>query len=264
MSRLFTFGCSFTHYHWPTWADIIGQEFDYYENWGQGGQGNHFIFNSLNECAIKNNINSNDTVIIMWSDIYREDIYNNKEWKSDNDNKYQFNKNDPRGYLIKNLGFINSTKIMLDHFGCNYYFLSLVPVDKDPGFWGQSREIPNDTISDSDIRDHYKSCLEIIKPSIYETVFNSNWNSRTFVPKNYPNTARNRIDFHASTAEHLEYLDAVLPVIPLSDNTRAWVNEVQEHLTQDPAGQDPFNMSNYRPWVWTLPPLWTWQKVKRL
>lgn len=35
MTRLFTFGCSFTKFFWPTWADILGQEFDYYENWGR-------------------------------------------------------------------------------------------------------------------------------------------------------------------------------------------------------------------------------------
>ena len=44
--RAFVFGCSFTQYYWPTWADILGREFNKFENWGQCGGGNQFIFNS--------------------------------------------------------------------------------------------------------------------------------------------------------------------------------------------------------------------------
>ena len=47
MKRLFTFGCSVTEFIWPTWADILGREFDYYENWGRVGAGNLYIFNSI-------------------------------------------------------------------------------------------------------------------------------------------------------------------------------------------------------------------------
>ena len=43
MSRLFTFGCSFTNYRWSSWADCLAPEFDYFENWGQAGGGNHYI-----------------------------------------------------------------------------------------------------------------------------------------------------------------------------------------------------------------------------
>jgi len=36
MKRLFTFGCSFTHFDWPTWANLLGldNEYDLCENWG--------------------------------------------------------------------------------------------------------------------------------------------------------------------------------------------------------------------------------------
>jgi hypothetical protein len=95
-------------------------------------------------------------------------------------------------------------------------------------------------------------------------VFNKDWNSRTLLPKNYSNPKKKRIDFHASTEEHLEYLDLVLPEMPISDTTRNWVKEIQEHITQDPQGQDPFDLSTYRPWVWSFGPLWTWKQVNRL
>ena len=57
MGRLFTFGCSFTKYTWPTWADLLGLEFDEFENWGVSGGGNVCTANRVIECIIKNNVN---------------------------------------------------------------------------------------------------------------------------------------------------------------------------------------------------------------
>lgn len=62
MNRLFTFGCSFTNYMWPTWADILAIEFDSYRNWGRIGAGNHFIFYSLLECINRNEITADDAM----------------------------------------------------------------------------------------------------------------------------------------------------------------------------------------------------------
>jgi hypothetical protein len=39
IQRLFTFGCSFTKNNYPTWADIAGTQFSYYQNWAQPGAG---------------------------------------------------------------------------------------------------------------------------------------------------------------------------------------------------------------------------------
>lgn len=78
--NLYTFGCSMTSYNWPTWADILGREFKYFENWAKPGAGNNFIFNSIIECLTKNNLDHNDTVIVMWSGITRIDYYQMNEW----------------------------------------------------------------------------------------------------------------------------------------------------------------------------------------
>ena len=73
--RLFTFGCSFTQYIWPTWADILSKEFSFYENWGKRGAGNVYIANTVAQSVILNKINKDDTVIIMWTNMMREDRY---------------------------------------------------------------------------------------------------------------------------------------------------------------------------------------------
>jgi|SRR6056300_583723 hypothetical protein len=75
MSRLYTFGCSFTSYAWPTWADFFGLEFDEFENWGIPGIGNVAIANRVAECCLKNNINENDTVVVQWSSHLRNDYH---------------------------------------------------------------------------------------------------------------------------------------------------------------------------------------------
>lgn len=47
MSRLFSFGCSFTNYGWITMADFVGLAFDKHYNFGQGGACNTFIKDQL-------------------------------------------------------------------------------------------------------------------------------------------------------------------------------------------------------------------------
>jgi hypothetical protein len=69
-----------TNYHYPTWADILGTAYDYYENWGRYGSGNQFIFNSIIECNKRNNLTKNDTILILWTGIARIDYYQFNEW----------------------------------------------------------------------------------------------------------------------------------------------------------------------------------------
>jgi hypothetical protein len=69
MTRLFTFGCSFTNYRWSTWADCLAPEFDYFENWGQSGAGNHYIFNSMMEADQRHQFDEGDTVIVCWTNV---------------------------------------------------------------------------------------------------------------------------------------------------------------------------------------------------
>jgi hypothetical protein len=73
MSRLFTFGCSFTLYNWPTWADLFGLEFPQAFNWGCPGIGNRGILERLFECDARMNFVPTDTIIIQWTSYLRHD-----------------------------------------------------------------------------------------------------------------------------------------------------------------------------------------------
>jgi hypothetical protein len=82
-NRFFAFGCSYTHWCWPTWADIISWDLDIpYENWGRPGIGNVGIFHRMVECDLKNNFKENDLVITLWTSWTREDRYLKNNWES--------------------------------------------------------------------------------------------------------------------------------------------------------------------------------------
>lgn len=227
--RLFTFGCSFTRYHrWPTWADILGKQFNYYENWAQEGCGNSFILNSIVEAHQRNSFTSNDKICVMWSGISREDRYVRNKWLGLG-NIYWFAGNPlpkeyikkftcERGYIIRDLANITLAKNLLDNIGCDYEFMSMVPLDRTTHD-NDLGENENDNYLDdnSDVFDLYRDTLDSLHPSIYEIVYNFNWvrDSGIFDADN------DRPDMHPTPKEHLMYLDYVFPDL-INDRAREW------------------------------------------
>ena len=184
MSKMFAFGCSFTAYGWPTWADILGSEYGYYENWGHSGAGNQYIFNSLIEAST--HISKDDHVYIMWSTVVREDRWRGGKWHTpgsiykqtiydDGYVKYV----DPTGNFIRDCYLIRAARMVLENIGCKYTFMSMMPLD-------QFKEHPDQSFIDK-MRDElkirstkrkYAYEFKVMKPSVFETVYSSNWDSR--------------------------------------------------------------------------------------
>jgi len=220
MNRLFTFGCSFTEYDWPTWADILGRDFDYYENWGKCGGGNQYIFNSLIEANSRNKFTDNDTIIIMWTNVVREDYYLKGTWRTQGnvysrqstyDEEFIKKFSDNRGFLIRDLATVTATVELLDHWKVKYHLLSMVPLTNLDQY-RTTRSRDNDVIA------LYSSAVDKVKPSVYEVVFDFDWNSRNW-------SGKNRLDKHPIPSEHLEYIEKVLPGYSISDATREWVKQ---------------------------------------
>ena len=65
MNRLFTFGCSYTEFYWPTWSDCLSPYFNETYNYGKCGAGNSYIFNQLASIVASNKLTEKDTVIIQ-------------------------------------------------------------------------------------------------------------------------------------------------------------------------------------------------------
>ena len=73
MKRLFVFGCSYTSYSWPTWANLLEFEYDHVENWAMAGLGNRAIAERVAECNTRNKFTNDDIVIVQWSSHLRND-----------------------------------------------------------------------------------------------------------------------------------------------------------------------------------------------
>lgn len=244
MSRLFTFGCSFTQYHWPTWADILGKEFDFFENWGLRAAGNQYIANSIIEASVRHNITTDDTVIVMWSSCFREDRYTD-EWKVGGNlymNNRQFYTDEfitkyvtPRGCFIRDLATIHMIDKYLSYTGCKYEMLAMTDLSdfltRDRGLLYEAgsvkrrlsklfnkSKIKNNPDEVNDVVALYQSTLEKIKPDFIKTIFD--------------NKFPNREDWHPLPSEHLQYLETVLPNYNISNETRIWVESANKSSEQ--------------------------------
>lgn len=230
--RFFSFGCSFTQYwRWPTWADAVGREYEHFENWGLCGAGNSYIMWSLIECNQRNSLTDLDTVWIMWTNTSREDRYVHNRWLEGGNVYWSAGSELPteyvkkfaceRGYLIRDMANIAAAKQLLDHWGCQYRFFSMIPLTRSNEHSGLGFN-PNDISSDNaDVWHTYQNITDIIAPSVYETVFNNNWRSRPGIQCNFDPKQR---DFHPTPQEHILYLDHAAPGA-VSDQTRQWMRD---------------------------------------
>lgn len=144
MSRFFAFGCSYTDYYWPSWADLLGIEFDHAENWGKGGLGNRAIAERVAECHTRNTFTKDDVVIVQWSTHLRHDWYNVHNfpderppgWKTFGGMFSIYNKKvftpdwikmffyEP-AYVMHTLNSIKLVQELLKSTGCQWYMTSI-------------------------------------------------------------------------------------------------------------------------------------------
>ena len=225
--RFFAFGCSFTASHnRPTWADIVGRQFTEYQNWARGGMGNQFIFNQLIEANLRNKFTKDDTVIIMWSSITREDRYStnldgwygrgNIYYSDDYPREWIRKFACIRGYLLRDLAVISAARDILEQWGVNYKFLAMMPI-------GLAESTPQINSNDKDIFNLYKNVLSNIKPSVYEVIFKSQDWQLTKSDFGALNDHGER-DCHPDPREGLLYIQTVLPELVLDQSTIDYVN----------------------------------------
>ena len=235
MNRFFAFGCSFTQNSWPTWADCLGPNFDYYENWGNCGAGNHYIFNSFIECNLRNQITKDDTVIVQWTNCLREDRWVDmtqqfkfKNWPEgnwrdrvgwvntgnitsqnfyDDDFVYKYVLGSEKGFFIRDMAYMQAVQTILESIGCTWRFISMLPIM-------QLNQRVEDHFDFPEVTELYKDTLAKILPSFYEVIFNCNWASR----RPYHGIQDN----HPLPVEAVEYLDKVLPEFPVTAEVRQY------------------------------------------
>lgn len=239
--RLFVIGCSFTHWLWPTWADVITHEHPHleYYNFGIPGQGSDYIQTMLSQIERKYQLNNDDIVIIMWSSFHRDGIYSlyNPEssemadciinqtpkmdlikhpfnWYSTGDAIGQKLIENPanhicdaRGYLIKNLAIIDSVTKILQHANYSGAQMLSVGIKDQLKFDTTALESPIDDVLDmyNDIHDYMlgKCYYDYAGYELDQIVWDDG-----------------EEDYHPKSIQYFEYLK--LLGFSLSDSTAEW------------------------------------------
>jgi hypothetical protein len=207
---MFAFGCSFTEYGWPTWADILGQSFDYYENWGVAGGGNYLISSRVLECHHVNKFTKDDTVLVMYTSIPRIDFYTSawtrngnifnshssqyeRQWR---DNNWSFTQGFYNTWIA-----IKQTKLLLDSIGCKYKLMKAFDISPISGHELQTFQPP------STEQDFYNEYINDIDSYFGEEPIMLNWlheNSHVSEPYVFKKSVSgdNWVDYHPTIAHH--------------------------------------------------------------
>lgn len=272
--RLFTFGCSLTRYHYPTWADILGQQWNFFENWGEPGSGNHAIFNAIVECDARNRFNHDDTVIVLWSALARLDVYQKFKWKHTNNLFIDDDDNVccPDGYEIHSYAYFSAIENFLKHRKCHYVPMTWTKYFPD----SKVGKIYRDTLRNIKfvkIEFNKKKYKKKISSDQFEKYFLDLYN--TLQGKDWPSldNIKNRnfqdcppqikkeiehflhlvdndprykisdeVDKHPTPLQYLTIIDNYFTDITISDDVRIWVKNMDRNLLQGEKIEFPLNL----------------------
>lgn len=224
--RVFTFGCSFTKYMYPTWADIISVELpntEYY-NFGKIGSGNLLISNRIAQANAKFKFNEFDLVLIMFSTACREDRYISGKWVSPGnvyvqrgwyDKNFVKNYCDPAGFLVRDSGIIELVKGYMNNLSCQTHYLSISDLFADIA------GSPDETIDK--VNRIYDQCIPNTVPPVLDVV--------TPVLKSWIRPDGSvQPDLHPDTSQYREYLEAI--GVHLTNLSRDYVDQAMDKISK--------------------------------
>lgn len=215
IKRVFVFGCSFTGYKWPTWADVLKTQApnaEYY-NVGRSGAGNTYIASNYSAYDKKYKFNEFDLILVMWSTFMREDKYIKKCWITPGNiftqgiypEEYVEKYSDTRGYLIRDLALIDLTTSAMENSKASCVNLMSVPADH------QALEDNSDVLSlySELINKFPKTLLEVMGGQwifghkYYDPHYDKSSKKKTVADNPDPNFE----DYHPNTMDYYNYLN---------------------------------------------------------
>lgn len=230
--RVFAFGCSFTSYTYPTWADIIFNETDAEcYNFGMPGMGNLGIASRIAEANTMFNFCETDLVLVMYSTVFREDRWIEGIWRAYgciynqpfyNDN---FVKNyvDPVGCMIRDLAQMELSSKYIRSLPCDNLILRSTDLLEEAGYWTTEERAAINRVTSL-----YSEFWDSLPPSLKETLFPDGWVVRNC------RTRENKLfhDAHPITSDYYTYLKDILK-LNLSDATYEYVLEADRKLSEN-------------------------------
>lgn len=230
--RFFAFGCSFTRYAYPTWADIISVEMpeaEYY-NLGTSGSGNLLISNRIAQANCKFKFCETDLIMVMWSSAYREDRYIEDNWLTAGnvytqtlyDKNFVKNYCDPEGFLIRDMAILELTNGYLKGLPCDSYQFSISSLEEEP-------YVMNEAVNEqasffmNKLRSIYPDVLDnIISPSVMETL--------TITQRSWVGVDNDiYIESHPDSGQYYNFLQHVN--LPLTERSRVYVGDAMNKLS---------------------------------
>jgi hypothetical protein len=233
--RLFTFGCSFTKYRWPTWSTLLHKSMPHaeYYNTGKSGGGQTYIANQLVQYNLNYKFEETDLVVIMLSTFFREDRYKycgegNDGWLTPGniftqqmyDEKFIINWADTRGYIIRDLSLISGMIELLKSVPADSVILSSVPVNS-------YNELTLETPPIDDILDLHKDSIEYIQKPMLELEMDNFWEHGC----HYKMNGSMMNDYHPNTLRYCNYLEKV--GFTLSDSAKTYAKDCADILAND-------------------------------
>jgi hypothetical protein len=241
--RFFAFGCSFTAYSWPSWADLLALGYEEYHNYGIAGIGNRAIVERLAEANATYNFTKDDLVVVQWSTHLRNDWYNprlvKKEggvaWKTDgsvfnykNLKRYSQDWYDTffyePAYIMHTFNFISLGQQLLENTGCEWYMTSIgdlrnIGTDlKDSNTFNENvipRDVKNEDFTCWEVYPHFK---DVYNKTIWEDrkehwldpiMVTANWNFPQYTYQ-WLEDGKLEDELHPSVEQHAFWLDTHL------------------------------------------------------
>lgn len=214
--RLFTIGCSFTQYWYPTWANVLSKSMPNAEfyNLGLSGASNPVIANRMAEANLKFKFRETDLVVIMWSTTCRESHYVRGRWYNPGNiyTQGEYSKEfvdkfaDPDGYLIRDLATIEMATAYVNNLPCDYIGLLSTPIEYsyhggDNPKWNDPTW--NDKLTNNILKT-YQKVISTFPVSLYELEMESKWIcGSTYKGDSFDGV---RDDYHPSTERYCNYL----------------------------------------------------------
>lgn len=230
--RLFTIGCSFTEYWYPTWANILSKSIPNAEffNLGQCGASNPFIANRLVEANLKFKLCESDLVIIMWTTTCRETHYVRGKWYNPGNifTQDMYSKEfvdkfaDPDGYLMRDLATIEMATSYANNLPCAYLGLLSTPM----AFKYQHDGSPSHDLA-NEILDTHKDLLSTFPKSIFELEMNGHWQPSCSYRSDMFSGVR--ADYHPSPTRYCNYL--IKLGLPITQDAINYAEECSQLLT---------------------------------
>jgi hypothetical protein len=211
--RVFTFGCSFTRFDWPTWANIVAHDLqaEFY-NYGREGAGNLYISNHVMQADGAFGFNQDDLIMICWSGVNREDRWCKHGWITPGNafhNMVLFGEQwikeyaHPLGFAIRDYALLKGTVELLLARGCQFHMFSMSGLEPISDWY-----VFNTTPEQADrVRGLYRPYLDMALPSMYDTLWNGDAMPR--VLENQRTIHSHCSDGHPRVEEHLSYLEMV-------------------------------------------------------